>query len=169
VTVGSPSSQTGTLTASGSAVTVSAASWNGTGYAVSGITFPVTISAGKSVSFTVTFAPQTAGSSSGGVSFASNAANTPTAETFSGVGIAPHSVTLSWNASTSTVAGYNVYRGSQSGGPYTLLNAALISGTTYTDKNVQAGATYFYVVTAVDSSGLESAFSNETTAIIPSP
>jgi hypothetical protein len=35
-----------------------------------------------------------------------------------GTGIAPvqHSVTLTWNATTSTVAGYNVYRGTVSGG-----------------------------------------------------
>src|SRR5579885_2625167 len=42
VNVGSSSSLTATLSASNADVTVSSASWNGTGYTVSGITFPVT-------------------------------------------------------------------------------------------------------------------------------
>ena len=44
---------------------------------------------------------------------------------------------LSWNASSSTVAGYNVYRGNQSAGPFTKLNASLDASTTYTDISVQ--------------------------------
>lgn len=42
-------------------------------------------------------------------------------------------VDLSWTASTSIVAGYNMYRGKVSGGPYTKINTSLIAGTTYTD------------------------------------
>jgi fibronectin type 3 domain-containing protein len=41
--------------------------------------------------------------------------------------------------------------------------------TTYTDSSVQAGQTYFYVTTAVDGAGKESAFSNQTQAVIPAP
>lgn len=75
---------------------------------------------------------------------------------------------LSWNASTSTVVGYNLYRGTQSGGPYsTKLNAALIANTNYTDSNVQSGATYYYVATSVDSNNIESAYSGEAMAAIP--
>lgn len=80
-----------------------------------------------------------------------------------------HGVDLSWTASTSMVAGYNVYRGSTSGGPYTRLNQSLVTGTAYTDGAVGAGQTYFYVVTAVDASNKESGFSNEAAATIPSP
>jgi len=82
-----------------------------------------------------------------------------------------HSATLNWTASTSSsVAGYNLYRSTTSGGPYTRVNSTgLIAGTTYNDTSVQAGATYFYVATAVDSSGDESGYSNETSATIPSP
>jgi hypothetical protein len=36
------------------------------------------------------------------------------------------SVSLTWTASTSAVSGYDIYRGNQSGGPYTLLNSSLI-------------------------------------------
>jgi len=166
--VGNNVTQTGTLTATGSSVSVSSAGWNGSAYSVSGITFPVTVAAGQSVSFNVTFTPQAAGSSSGNISFVSNAANSPTAATFSGTGV-QHSVALNWTASQSVVVGYNIYRGTQSGGPYALVSPSPQQGTTYSDTTVQAGATYFYVVTAVDSNSLESVYSNETVANIPSP
>jgi Abnormal spindle-like microcephaly-assoc'd, ASPM-SPD-2-Hydin len=76
-------------------------------------------------------------------------------------------VDLSWTASTSTVSGYNIYRATVSGGPYTIINPSLQSGTTYTDSTVQAGQTYYYVTTAVNSSGVESAYSNQVSAAIP--
>ena len=63
--------------------------------------------------------------------------------------------------------GYNVYRGTQPGGPYSKLNTSLLSGTTYTDANVQSGTTYYYVSTAVNSGNVESAYSNQATAAIP--
>ena len=79
-----------------------------------------------------------------------------------------HSVFLSWDASSSQdVIGYNAYRGINSGGPYTKLNASLIATTSYTDQTVQSGSTYYYVTTAVDSQGLESAYSNQAVATVP--
>jgi hypothetical protein len=82
-----------------------------------------------------------------------------------------HWVVLTWDASISTdVVGYNVYRSGVSGGPYAQLSASIPAGTlTYTDTTVQAGLTYYYVVTAVDSQGNESAYSNEASALVPSP
>jgi fibronectin type 3 domain-containing protein len=74
---------------------------------------------------------------------------------------------LTWTASTSTVAGYNIYRSTVNGSGYTKLNPALISGTSYNDTSVQSGTTYFYVATSVDSGGDESADSNQATAVIP--
>ncbi len=77
-----------------------------------------------------------------------------------------HSVQLNWQASTSTgVTGYDVYRSTTAGGYFSLL--ASITGLTFTDKAVQAGATYYYVVTAVNSSGLQSKYSNQFQALIP--
>jgi fibronectin type 3 domain-containing protein len=76
-------------------------------------------------------------------------------------------VALTWNASTSTVAGYNVYRSTVNGGSYTKINSSLVSALNYTDSTVQNGTTYYYVTTAVDSSGNESAFSNQASAAIP--
>jgi hypothetical protein len=59
--------------------------------------------------------------------------------------------------------------GAQSGGPYTKLNSTPIAPTNETDSTVQSGQNYFYVVTAVDSSNVESAYSNEVSAVIPIP
>ena len=67
------------------------------------------------------------------------------------------------------MTGYFVYRGTQSGGPYTKLQSSSQPGTTYVDSTVQSGTTYYYVVTAVDSSGNESADSNQATAVVPTP
>jgi fibronectin type 3 domain-containing protein len=169
VAVGGSASLTGTLSATSADVVVSSAAWNGSGYSVSGITFPVTVAAGKSANYTVTFAPPAAGASSGSISFLSNASDSSLKQSFTGDGTSsgPYSVALSWNPSTSTVSGYNVYRGTQSGGPYSRLNSAVLSGTSYTDASVQSGDTYYYVSTAVNSSNVESAYSNQATAAIP--
>jgi hypothetical protein len=81
-----------------------------------------------------------------------------------------HSVGVSWVASvTANVIGYNLYRSASVGGTYTLVNSALISGTSYTDSSVQAGQTYYYVATAVDSGSNESQFSTPVSATIPAP
>jgi hypothetical protein len=172
VAVGTNAQQTGTLTASGQSVTVSSDTLNGTAFAVSGISFPVTIPAGQHVQFTVTFTPAANGVASGSVSFASNASNSPTVETLTGTGTPPpqHSVSLSWTASTSqNITGYNIYRGIKSGGPYSKINPVLNASTVYTDTTVVDGQTYYYVTTAVNSTNEESAYSNQSTAVIPPP
>ena len=78
-----------------------------------------------------------------------------------------HSVNLSWKASTSPVVGYNVYRRSTTG--VVKLNLELVTGTSYVDRTVQPGQTYFYVTKAVNARGTESSPSNEVRADIPSP
>lgn len=64
--------------------------------------------------------------------------------------------------------GYNVYRGTKHGGPYTKINASIEPATVFTDETVLGGKTYYYVVTAVDTLA-ESVYSNEIMAKIPSP
>jgi uncharacterized membrane protein len=77
-------------------------------------------------------------------------------------------VLLSWTASTSPgIAGYNAYRSTVSGGPYTKVNSSLIPTTTYNDLTVQNGYTYYYVTTAVNQQGMESSYSNQSSATIP--
>lgn len=78
-----------------------------------------------------------------------------------------HSVSLSWNPSTSVVAGYRVYRSLQSGAFYTLLTSTVVAGTSFEDLAIEKGKTYYYVVTAVDAQSNESAYSNEVFATVP--
>jgi hypothetical protein len=80
---------------------------------------------------------------------------------------AAHSVSLKWDASTSTVTGYNIYRSTTSGSGYVKLNGSPLTNLTYTDGSVSSGSTYFYVATAVDSGGDESPNSNQATAVVP--
>jgi IPT/TIG domain len=80
-----------------------------------------------------------------------------------------HTVTLSWTAGASGVSGFNVYRSSTSGGPYARLNSALLSGASFSDNHVQAGQTYFYVATSVNSNNAESGYSSQARAIVPTP
>jgi hypothetical protein len=170
VPVGSSSSLTGTLAASTADVTVASAAWIGSGYSVSGVNFPFSVPAGQNAQYTVTFTPPAVGSSSGSISFVSDASDASLKQTFSGAGTqtgSPHTVSLTWDPSTSTIAGYNLYRGTQSGGPYARMNSTLLSSTSYDDSGVQSGRNYFYVSTAVDASNNESAFSNEAAAAIP--
>ena len=82
--------------------------------------------------------------------------------------IAPRSVSLSWTASASpNVRRYKIYRGTASGGPYRLLTSPPVVGTSYIDTAVQAGATYYYVVSALGDGNDESGYSNEARAVIP--
>ena len=172
VVEGSSASKTVTLSNTGSgSVSITAANFTGSGFSLSGVTFPFTLAAGKTQNATISFAPETSGGASGTASFVSNATNSPATVGLSGSGTVPkqHSVDLGWNASTSSVVGYNVYRATISGGPYTRLTSSPQAGTTYVDSTVQSGLTYYYVVTAVSSSGTESSFSNQATAAVPTP
>lgn len=82
----------------------------------------------------------------------------------------PHTVSLSWNASTSTnIKGYYVYRADIAGGAYAKLNGSPVTATAYTDASVASGRTYYYVTTAVDTNNVESTYSNQATAVVPSP
>jgi len=170
VTVGSSGTQTVTLTNTGnSSVSISQITASGAGFSSSGLTPPLTLTAGQSTTFSVICAPATAGSLTGSATVVSNATNSPTTIALSGTGVqvTSPSVTLTWDPSTSVVAGYYICRGTLSGGPYTKLNATPLSLTTYIDTTVASGLTYFYVATAVDSSNVESVLSNEISATIP--
>ncbi len=140
----------------------------GNGFTYISPIIPFTIAAGKNASLDVTFSPTSTASYSGQLSIESTASDSTVDVPLSGTGATAHSVSLSWAASTSNgITGYNVYRGVTSGGPYSKLNSALISGISYVDYAVSAGSTYYYVATAVDSSGVESTYSNQATAVIP--
>ncbi len=168
VLVGNTSSLNVSLTNTGnSSVTISQVTASGAGYSASGVVPNMTLTPGQSATLTVSLTPTSTGSATGSVTVTSNASNSPTTITLTG---GSHLVDLSWTASTSVVVGYNIYRGTVSGGPYaTKLNSAVVPGTAYTDTGVVAGQTYFYVVTAVDANGVESVYSNQASALVPTP
>ena len=170
VTIGSPQTQNGNLTASGGSVTLSSASSSNSAFSLGGLTLPVTLASGQSVPFTVTFNPTAAGTLSANISFFTSTSSSAT-ETVSGTGTTiQHIVNLSWNPSTSTsVMGYNVYRGTAATGPYTQVNPSLNTSMNYSDGTVKSGQTYYYVTTAVDSSGVESSHSNQVQTVVPFP
>jgi Cep192 domain 4/HYDIN/CFA65/VesB-like, Ig-like domain/Abnormal spindle-like microcephaly-assoc'd, ASPM-SPD-2-Hydin len=167
VNVGSSASQTSSISASGASVAISSASLNNSEFSLSGLSFPLTLAAGQSVAAILTFAPQSSGTANAVLTVASNAANSPS-EALSGNGVAAsHSVSLSWSDSGSGIAGYNVFRGGNSGGPYAQINPSLDTAPAYTDNSVAAGQTYYYVVTAISGNGMQSAYSSPTEAQIP--
>jgi hypothetical protein len=151
-------------------VTISSALVSGAGFSKSDNVAGVTLMPAQSAALKVVFAPTAAGNFTGSVTIASNATNSPAKVLLSGTGglQAIHSVLLEWDPSTSSGAiGYRVYRGTVSGGPYTRLTAPVIPDMQYEDTSVEAGRTYYYVVTSVDSRGVESGYSGQVAARIP--
>jgi len=85
---------------------------------------------------------------------------------YSGAGQAPF-VDLLWAPDTDAdLAGYNVYR-RQDMGPPARINPELVKTPAYRDRNVVAGKTYRYSVSAVDVRANESMRSEETSESIP--
>lgn len=75
-------------------------------------------------------------------------------------------VKLAWDAPTSgAVSFYRMYQGGQSRN-YTN-SASTTPGTTLTMAGLVPKATYYFAVTAVDTTGLESAYSNEVSYRVP--
>ena len=74
-------------------------------------------------------------------------------------------VSLTWAANLEPdLAGYNLYRGTTSGGPYTKVNATTITAANYADGGLTNGAPYYYVLRAVDTSNNESTNSSQVSA-----
>jgi hypothetical protein len=182
VTVQSSQSKSVVLSNNGNvAVTISSVAVTGNGFSLSGINTGTVLSPSQAIGFQVTFHPTTSGSTTGSlkltgssvaqlsVSLAGTANTVSTSGAGSGANAQSHSVTLTWNDSGSGIAGYRVYRGTTSGGPYVGISSSLIPITSYVDSSVSSGSKYYYVATAVDASGHESAFSNEALATIPNP
>lgn len=176
----------------GCAGVVSPSSTSPDTYGISGTISPASAGNGTTVSLSGRSSASTTGNSSGSYSFSGLANGTyvvtpsRSAYTFSPVeqtvslngsdvsGIdfsasqqSVHSVKLSWRASTSTVTGYNVYRGTTDGGPYSGINGVPVTQLSYTDSSVSSANTYYYVTTSIDSAGSESGYSNQASAKIP--
>ncbi len=95
VNVNTTSTRTLTLTSSGTAaLKVNSATLTGSGFTISGVTFPVTLNPGQAVSLQVNYAPKVAGSASGSITLSSNSSTGSTTVSLNGTGISPQ-LTLS--------------------------------------------------------------------------
>jgi hypothetical protein len=162
---GSSGTSSGSLTASGGSVTITAASTNNSVFSVGGLSLPVTLADGQSVSYTITFSPLMAGAMTSILTIQSNAQPSTVTASLTGTGTAAptHAVTLSWNASTSAnVVGYNIYRAAYgtSCGSYSQVNSLITTETVYTDTSVVDGSAYCYASTSLNTSNEESTYSN---------
>jgi fibronectin type 3 domain-containing protein len=82
------------------------------------------------------------------------------------VASADTTVKLQWNANTeSDLAGYRLYQ-SNTSGVYTTYRADIPAPTHEVTVTIPTDGTYFWVVTAYDTSGNESGRSNEATLVI---
>lgn len=170
VMVGTATSQLVSLTNTGSEkLKIASVKISGQGYTVTGGS-NVTLTPNQSVTIYVNFGPSTSGYAGGTLAITSDASNPVMQLGITGNGVTTqqsgHGVTLSWTPSSSAVSGYFVYRSSVSGGPYTKLNAAADAQPSFMDSGLASG-TYYYVVTSVDASGVESGFSNEVQVVVP--
>jgi hypothetical protein len=176
VVLNAPSYQTDTLTSSGTAaVTISAASLTGTGFSISGVTFPLTLNPGQTAQLQIEFDPTTAVAASGKVTLTTNCSSGSSTISLSGTGetatqTASYEVSLSWDAPSSSpvgVTGYNIYRATGSSASYQLINSSVHTSMTYIDSTVASNTSYSYYVESVDAAGGQSIPSNNYTVSIP--
>jgi hypothetical protein len=168
VTENNTASQTVTVSnTGGSNLTITGVSLTGAGFNISGVSSGLILTPAQSSVLTVTFDPTASGSMTGSVSISSSASGATIALSGSGAAAVSHSASLSWSQDISSANGYNVYSGSVSGGPYTKVTSTPITATSYMDSSVQAGQTYYFVVTAISANNTESGYSNEVAALVP--
>ena len=128
-------------------MTLSQASVTGSGFSISGLTLPLTLTPGQSTNFNVAFAPAVVGSVSGSVSLVSNAPNSPLAISLSGTGVA---ATFLLGANPTSLGFGTVNIGSNSSLGVTLTNngnsnvtisSVTVSGTGFSASGISAGTT----------------------------
>ncbi len=169
---GTTETKTVTLKSTGNAnADISHISISGSAFKVSGAGTGTILKPGQTLDLAVTFRPSQSGNIGGTLDIASDALNSPLRVPLAGSGTTSqtvHSVDLRWSASTSSsVVGYNVYRGGKAAGPYAKLNGTVDSSTSYRDTSVSSGHTYYYVVASVSSKGIQSTFSSAVAVTIP--
>jgi Abnormal spindle-like microcephaly-assoc'd, ASPM-SPD-2-Hydin len=176
VTVGKPVTKEVVLTSTGNSnAEISSLTISGSGFSMSGAQASTIMEPGQTLTLAVKFDPSKAGTSGGIVTVVGSGSNSPIVISLSGSAAAApasevpqHVVKLQWTQSnTAGVVGYYVYRGTQEG-IYTKLSPS-IAATSFADSTAGQGGVYHYVVTAVDTGGVESAFSNDVSVTIPNP
>ena len=127
------------------------------------------VAAGGTCTIGLAFTPSGSGQRTATLSVADNASSSPQGVSLAGKGCPD--IILSWAPSvTPGIVGYNIYRGTTSGGESsTPINSSPVNATTYVDSNVTAGLIYYYVLTSVAIGGAQSPPSNETEATVLTP
>ena len=172
VTMNTASTQPVTLTSTGTApVTITSALLSGTGFTMSGATFPVTLNPTQSVTLNVQFDPTTAGTASGQLSIRSDSSTNSTAVVnLSGTGTTATSPQLT--VSAATLAFGSVTLNTASTQPVTLtstgtapvtITSALLSGTGFT----MSGATFPATLNPTQSVTLNVQFDPTTVGTAP--
>ena len=161
VTTGSSASLTETLTNSGgTSVTISAASTTGSGFSLSGLTLPATLTAGQSVSFNTMFSPTAGGSVTSNLAITSNAANSTLNVPLTGTGITPGQLTstpasLGFSSVTTDTSASLTETLTNSGGTSVTISAAGTTGSGFS----LSGLTLPTTLTAGQSVSFSSKFS----------
>jgi hypothetical protein len=158
------------LTNSGKrALKITSDSLQGSEFSIGTFPLPMTLGPGKSVELPVIFTPTASGRELGNIILANTGQDSQLEIKLAGTGVdeTHHSVGLSWEPGDQDYVGFNIYRSTVDGGPYTKINSQLDSSPSYTDSSVQGGTTYYYCATEVNAEGQESAYSNIAEATIP--
>jgi hypothetical protein len=168
VMLGGTNSLGATLTNVGNTdLTIFSVSVTGVGFTATGVAGNTTLAPGQTANLNAGFSPTLAGAVSGLITVSCNCAS-PVVIALMGNGAQPsaHSVALNWDASTTDVIGYFVYR-ALADGTYAKINSAPDVNTQYTDTNLLSGQTYTYAITAVNADNVESDYSDPVVVAVP--
>jgi hypothetical protein len=161
VNVGSTTQLQASLAANGGDVTLTGDMIAGSGFGISGITFPITISSGKSAAFSVTFAPASTGSASATLSLSSNATTLATAnlsgtgaglnvtptnlnfgQTLDGTSSSPQSLTLSAVGNSVTITSANIVQNGGGGSAFSIAGMPTLPFVLSAGQSLQVTATF---------------------------
>lgn len=141
----------------------------GSEFSIGTFPLPMKVPPGATVVLPVIFTPTVSGRVIGNITLTNTGQDSQLTVKLAGTGVegGSHSVALSWQPGDQDWVGFNIYRSTVDGGPYTKINSKLAPSPSYTDSSVEGGMTYYYGATEVDAQGQESAYSNIAEATIP--
>ncbi len=148
---------------------ITADSVKGSEFSIGTFPLPVTLNPGATVEMPVIFTPTAKGQVNGNITLTNTGEDSQLEVKLAGTGVgqSSHSVALNWTPGDQDWVGFNIYRSTVDGGPYTKINSSLDPEASYTDSAVEGGMTYYYCATEVNAQGAESAYSNIAEATIP--
>lgn len=148
---------------------ITADSVQGSEFSIGTFPLPLKLTPGETAQLPVIFTPTSVGRVTGNITLTNTGEDSELEVKIAGTGFdqSSHSVALSWVPGDQNWVGFNIYRSTVDGGPYTKLNSSLDPEASFTDTTVEGGMTYYYCATEVNAQGEESAYSNIAQATIP--